>query len=123
MAAVVLDPLEQGVYASLKEIAGRHALTTYGDLFAPFGFGDKKFRSKWRKVLGDISNYTKGNYGRWISALVHNVDTGYPGKGFFQLDGIPPRLSRVGNRLSADQMRLVDDERNEVWRYDWAHAP
>jgi hypothetical protein len=70
-------------------------------------------------VLSHLSNYTKASYGRWISAVAYNKDTGYTGAGFFQLDAIPGHLQRVLGRLSDEQRRLVDDERDAVWCHGW----
>ncbi|MEV3936886.1 hypothetical protein AB0K52_13030 [Glycomyces sp. NPDC049804] len=103
-AQLVDDGLE-----ALKRYAARSATLTYGDLNrelgSPIASPSAGFPGRIGKLCDDINKHHEAvtGYGFMISALVHGVDSGLPGPGFFalaaELRRLPPTDDVLAKRV------------------------
>lgn len=89
---------------------------TYGELGRIIGLyiGSDWFQLKIGYIVGACSNYEHRHGRPLISALVVNKDTNCPGKGFWGLYGIPPRLRKVV-RIEDITPERLDKDRDNFW--------
>ncbi len=79
--------IHQAIYERLKEGARLGCTVTYGEI-APLANLNMELqvdRNKMSEILAEISTYEHENSRPMLSAIVVHKDSGYPGKGFYEL--------------------------------------
>ena len=105
--------LREDVVRLIVESAKKGRTITYGEIMRKCGIprGQPTHNGKAiGDVVGRISEWTRENWGIYLSAIVVHKDTGYPGGGFFGLSGIPAEFAR--DEAGWDDRRLTADERS-----------
>jgi hypothetical protein len=99
-----------------KELHFDEIPITYGELGGKIGLyiDSDWFRLKIGHIVGACSKYEYRHGRPLISALVVNKETNCPGKGFWGLEGIPPRLRKVV-RIEDITPEWLDKERDDFW--------
>lgn len=109
-----------GAYSELvrraKELNFDEMPITYGELGSKIGlYPDPDwFQLKIAHIVGACSKYEHRQGRPLISALVVNKDTYRPGKGFWGLEGILPRLRKVV-RIEDITPEWLDKDRDDFW--------
>lgn len=126
MATIVpADVRSDGVRLIWKS-AKRGLTITYGEIMRECGVprGQPVRNGKAvGDVVGQISEWTREEWGIYLSAIVVRKNTGYPGGGFFGLRGIPKAFARdeagwADQRLTADEKIFLRKRRQEA--FGWA---
>jgi hypothetical protein len=114
----------------LIEVAKKGSKISYKELMDEFCLargGHPSAKNRVGDVVGDISNFEHSNGRPLISSVVVHKNNGYPGSGFFGLDGIPEQLRRTEksfkNPLSLDDKKFVQEEQKRVWDWWKKHDP
>jgi hypothetical protein len=114
----------------LIEVAKQGAKIPYKQLMDDFGLprgGHPGAKNRVGDLVGNISNFEYENGRPLISSIVVRKANGYPGGGFFGLNGIPERLKRIEgeykNPLSSDDKKFAAEEQKRVWDWWSRHNP
>ena len=95
--------IHQGIYKKLCEVAATEAIVNYHQI-APLAGLDMSLaddRNRMSDILDEISQFEHDQNRPLLSAVVVQVETGRPGKGFYKLAA---KLKLFSGRSDIDQM-------------------
>jgi hypothetical protein len=100
------------VFLILLRAAQRGRTVMYGSIMRACGIPRGQITHNGKAigdVVGAISEWTWESWGVYLSSIVVDKNTGFPGGGFFGLTGIPSKLKR--NPAQWAENKLSDEEK------------
>jgi hypothetical protein len=129
VATKIRVPLRKDVIRLMLKSASRGRTLTYGEIMRkcriPRGQPVRNGKAIG-DVVGLISEWTRKEWGIYLSAIEVHKNTSYPGGGFFGLPGIPARFARdeaawADQGLTLDEKAFLKRRREDVfaWAKRW----